>query len=37
MYVIAEIQGQQFKVEAGRKLYVHHIKNVEAGAEVSFD
>lgn len=37
MYVIAEIQGQQFKVEAGRKLYVHHIKNVEAGTEVSFD
>ena len=37
MYVIAEIQGQQFKVEAGHKLYVHHIKNVEAGAEVSFD
>lgn len=37
MYVIAEIQGQQFKVEEGRKLFVHHIKDVETGAEVSFD
>ena len=37
MYVIAEIQGQQFKVEAGRKLYVHHVRDVEAGAEITFD
>ncbi|MCI6154460.1 MAG: 50S ribosomal protein L21 [Bacteroidales bacterium] len=37
MYVIAEIQGQQFKVEAGRKLYVHHVRDVETGAEVTFD
>lgn len=37
MYVIAEIQGQQFKVEKGRKLFVHHIKDVELGAEVSFE
>lgn len=37
MYAIAEIQGQQFKVEEGRKLFVHHIKDVENGAEVTFD
>ena len=37
MYVIAEIQGQQFKVEAGKKLFVHHIQNVESGATVEFD
>ena len=29
MYVIVEIQGQQFKAEAGKKLFVHHIQNVE--------
>ncbi len=37
MYVIAEIQGQQFKLEEGRKLFVHHIKEAESGSEVSFD
>lgn len=37
MYVIAEIQGQQFKIEEGRKLFVHHIKGSESGTEVSFD
>ena len=37
MYVIVEIQGQQFKVEAGKKLFVHHIQNVESGATVEFD
>lgn len=37
MYVIAEIQGQQFKLEQGRRLFVHHIKDVEAGAKVEFD
>ncbi|MGL4229153.1 MAG: bL21 family ribosomal protein, partial [Tannerellaceae bacterium] len=26
MYVIVEIQGQQFKAEAGKKLYVHRIE-----------
>ena len=25
MYVIVEIQGQQFKVEKDAKLYVHHL------------
>ena len=37
MYVIAEIQGQQFKIEEGMKLFVHHIQDVEAGASVEFD
>lgn len=37
MYVIVEINGQQFKVEEGRKLFVHHIQNVESGAVVEFD
>ena len=37
MYVIAEIQGQQFKIEQGMKLFVHHIQDVEAGANVEFD
>lgn len=37
MYVIAEIQGQQFKLEQGRRLFVHHIKDVESGAVVEFD
>ena len=37
MYVIAEIQGQQFKVEEGKKLYVHHIPNVEANATVEIE
>ena len=37
MYVIEEIQGQQFKVEEGKKLYVHHIQNVEANATVEIE
>ena len=37
MYAIVEIQGQQFKVEQGKKLFVHHIKDVEAGKTVEFD
>ena len=37
MYAIVEINGQQFKVEQGMKLYVHHIKDVEAGQTVEFD
>lgn len=35
MYVIVEIQGQQFKAEAGKKLYVHRIE-AERGASVEF-
>ena len=37
MYAIVEIQGQQFKAEQGKKLFVHHIKDVEAGNTVEFD
>ncbi|KAA6303869.1 50S ribosomal protein L21, partial [termite gut metagenome] len=37
MYAIVEINGQQFKAEAGKKLYVHHIRNVENGTTVEFD
>jgi large subunit ribosomal protein L21 len=37
MYAIVDIQGQQFKVEQGNKLFVHHIKDVEAGNTVEFD
>ncbi|MGL4993706.1 MAG: bL21 family ribosomal protein, partial [Bacteroidales bacterium] len=35
MYVIVEIQGQQFKAEAGKKLYVHRVE-AERGASVEF-
>jgi large subunit ribosomal protein L21 len=37
MYAIVEINGQQFKVEQGKKLFVHHIKETESGATVEFD
>ena len=37
MYAIVEIKGQQFKVEEGKKIFVHHIKDVETGAIVEFD
>ncbi len=37
MYVIAEIQGQQFKVEEGRRIFIPHVKGVENGATVEFD
>ena len=37
MYAIVEINGQQFKAEAGKKLFVHHIQNAEAGATVEFE
>ena len=36
MYVIVEIQGQQFKVEAGKKLFVHYL-GAENGAVLEFD
>ena len=37
MYAIVEINGQQFKAEAGKKLFVHHIQHAENGATVEFD
>ncbi|GBU07480.1 50S ribosomal protein L21 [Bacteroidales bacterium] len=36
MYVIVDIQGQQFKVEKDQKLFVHRI-NADRGAEVEFE
>ena len=35
MYVIVDIQGQQFKVEKDQKLFVHRI-NADEGDEVEF-
>lgn len=37
MYAIVEINGQQFKAEEGKKLFVHHMKEVEAGQAVEFE
>lgn len=36
MYAIVEIQGQQFKVESGQKLFVHRV-TAEKSAEIEFD
>ncbi len=36
MYAIVDIAGQQFKVEKGRKVYVHRL-DAEIGASVNFD
>lgn len=38
MYVIVEIQGQQFKAEKGKFLYVHYLgEQVKVGETVEFD
>lgn len=37
MYAIVEILGQQFKVEAGKKLYVHRMNEAEIASEIQFD
>ena len=37
MYAIVEINGQQFKAEAGKRLFVHHIQEAENGATVEFE
>ena len=37
MYAIVEINGQQFKVQQGAKLFVNRIKDAEAGQTVEFD
>ena len=36
MYAIVEIAGQQFKVEEGKKIFVHRLE-VEDGKKVEFD
>ncbi|MDR0536603.1 MAG: 50S ribosomal protein L21 [Tannerellaceae bacterium] len=37
MYVIVEINGQQFRAEEGKKLFVHHIQGAESGAIIEYD
>ena len=37
MYAIVEINGQQFKAEEGKKLFVHHIVDAEATQTVEFE
>ena len=37
MYAIVEINGQQFRVEEGKKLFVHHMPQAEAGQTVEFE
>lgn len=37
MYAIVQINGQQFKVEAGKTIFVHHIAGSEAGQEVEIE
>ena len=37
MYAIVEILGQQFKVEAGRKIFVHRMASAERGSQVEFE
>ncbi len=37
MYAIVEINGQQFKAEEGKKLFVHHMKDVAEGQAVEFE
>ena len=37
MYAIVEINGQQFKAEEGKKLFVHHIKDAKEGQAVEFE
>ena len=36
MYAIVEIAGQQFKVEEGKKIFVHRL-DVEEGKKIEFD
>ncbi len=37
MYAIVEILGQQFKVEPGKRLFVHRMQEAEQGSELEFD
>lgn len=37
MYAIVEIQGQQFRAESGKKLFVHHLNGKNEGDTVEFD
>jgi len=37
MYAIVEILGQQFKVEQGKRLFIHRMAEAERGETVEFD
>ena len=37
MYVIVEINGQQFKAEEGKKLFSSSHSDAESGADVEFE
>ena len=37
MYAIVEINGQQFKAEEGKKIFVNHILGAENGQTVEFE
>lgn len=37
MYAIVEILGHQFKVEAGKKLFIHRMEEAERGTKVEFE
>ena len=37
MYALVEILGQQFKVEQGKKLFIHRMAEAERGETVEFD
>ena len=37
MYAIVEMQGQQFKAEAGKKLFIHRVAETEVGKSLEFD
>ena len=37
MYAIVDMQGQQFRAEAGKKLFIHRMEEAEQGATVEFD
>ncbi len=37
MYAIVEMQGQQFRAEAGKKLFIHRMEQAEQGSTVEFE
>ncbi|MBO7315988.1 MAG: 50S ribosomal protein L21 [Paludibacteraceae bacterium] len=37
MYAIVEVLGQQFKVEEGKKVFVHRMQNAEIGSKIELE
>ena len=37
MYAIVEILGQQFKVQDGKKLFIHRMAEADRGSQVEFE